>query len=233
MIDQFISSSESKWQRSSGVCLLLPHGYEGQGPEHSSARVERFLQLCAENNMYICNVTDPGNYFHLIRRQVNNDFRIPMVVFTPKSLLRNPKVQSPVSDLSKGQFKELIDDTRVKPASTKRVILCTGKVYYDLLAYAEEHDRTDIALVRLEQLYPLPKKQLTALKKRYKAAKEWTWVQEEPENMGAWSHLLRLLPDFNLSYVGRKAAASPAVGNSRIHKKQQETLVKDAFKVKD
>ncbi len=232
MIDQFISSSESKWQRASGVTLLLPHGYEGQGPEHSSARVERFLQLTAENNMYVCNITEPSNYFHMMRRQVNNEFRIPLVVFTPKSLLRHPKVQSPVSELTTGSFKELIDDVNIKPADAKTVLLCTGKVYYDLLEYSEENKVKDVAIVRLEQLYPLPKKQLNALKKRYKNAKDWIWVQEEPENMGAWSHILRLLPSFAFRYVGRKAAASPAVGNSRIHKKQQEALVKDAFKAK-
>ena len=230
MIDQFISSSESKWQRSSGVCLFLPHGYEGQGPEHSSARVERFLQLCAENNMYVCNITDPANYFHMLRRQVMNEFRIPLVVFTPKSLLRHPKVQSDSSELTKGGFKEIIDQDRIKPAAAKRVVLCTGKVYYDLLDHAESTDNKDTAIVRLEQLYPLPKKQLSALQKRYKSAKEWVWVQEEPENMGPWTHILRLLPEFNFRYVGREAAASPAVGNSRIHKKQQETLIKAAFK---
>ena len=165
MIDQFISSSESKWQRSSGVCLLLPHGYEGQGPEHSSARVERFLQLCAENNMYVCNVTDPANYFHLLRRQVMNDFRVPLVVFSPKSLLRHPRVQSSISELTKGSFKEIIDQDRIKASQAKRAILCSGKVYYDLLEHAEATDNADTAIIRLEQLYPLPKKQLAAFTK--------------------------------------------------------------------
>ncbi len=225
MIDQYLSSSEKKWQRMSGLTLLLPHGYEGQGPEHSSARFERYLQLCAENNMYVVNITSPANFFHSLRRQLKNDFRIPMVVMSPKSLLRHPKVISKVDDLVKGRFQEIIDDNIKSP---KRIICCTGKVYYDLLEARAELKKKDVAIIRFEQLYPLPKKQLAALKKKYAKA-EWVWAQEEPENMGPWAHMIRHIDDVNWHYVGRVESASPAVGSSKIHNKQQAELIKKAF----
>lgn len=228
VIDQFISSSESKWQRWSGLTLMLPHGYEGQGPEHSSARLERYLQLCAENNMYVVNVTTPANYFHLLRRQVMNSFRIPLVIMTPKSLLRHPLVVSQISELESGRFLEVLDDVRVKAAAVRQVVLCSGKVYYDLLQYAEENKVKDIAIVRLEQLYPLPQNQLLALKKKYGKAR-WTWVQEEPANMGAWSHVLRHLSSFGWNVVSRPEAASPAVGNSKVSAEELAEILKEVF----
>jgi 2-oxoglutarate dehydrogenase E1 component len=226
MIDQYLSSSEKKWQRMSGLTLLLPHGYEGQGPEHSSARFERYLQLCAENNMYVANITTPANFFHALRRQIKNEFRIPLVVMSPKSLLRHPNVVSSVDDLAKGRFQEIIDDASV--TSPKRVIACTGKVYYDLLKARESLKRSDVAIVRFEQLYPWPQKQLAALQKKY-ASVEWVWAQEEPENMGAWTHVLRHIKSIDWHYVGRPESASPAVGSSKIHAKQQTALVDAAF----
>lgn len=225
MIDQYLSSSEKKWQRMSGLTLLLPHGYEGQGPEHSSARFERYLQLCAENNMYVANITSPANFFHALRRQIKNEFRIPLVVMSPKSLLRHPSVISDVSELVNGTFQEIIDD---KIKNAKRVICCTGKVYYDLLAYRDEKKIKDVAIVRFEQLYPLPQKQLTDLKKKY-AKSEWVWAQEEPENMGPWAHIMRHTNNIDWHYVGRQESASPAVGSSKIHAKQQNLLVEQAF----
>ncbi|MEK9726659.1 MAG: 2-oxoglutarate dehydrogenase E1 component [Candidatus Margulisiibacteriota bacterium] len=225
MIDQYLSSSERKWQRMSGLTLLLPHGYEGQGPEHSSARFVRYLQLCAENNMYVVNITSPANFFHALRRQIKNEFRIPMVVMSPKSLLRHPKVVSDVAELEKGEFQEIIDDNVKSP---KRVICCTGKVYYDLIEKRDELTRKDVAIVRFEQLYPLPKKQIEKLKKKYAKA-EWVWAQEEPENMGPWSHIMRHVPSIDWHYIGRHESASPAVGSSKVHAKQQDELVKKAF----
>jgi len=229
IIDQYLSSTESKWQRYSGLTLLLPHGYEGQGPEHSSARPERFLQLCAEENMYVVNPTTPANIFHLLRRQMKNEFRIPLIVLTPKSLLRHPKVVSPISDLEKGQFQELIDDTSVTPSKVKRVLLCTGKLYYELLEEQETKKRTDVAIVRLEQLYPLPKTQLANLRKKYAKAKEWVWIQEEPVNMGYWSFILRQLREWNLDVISRKEGSSPASGGEYNHIKSQAKLIEQAF----
>ncbi|MSR88602.1 MAG: 2-oxoglutarate dehydrogenase E1 component [Candidatus Margulisbacteria bacterium] len=227
--DQYLTSSESKWQRLSGLTLFLPHGYEGQGPEHSSARPERYLQQCAENNMYVANLTTPSNLFHILRRQIKNEFRIPLVIMTPKSLLRHPLVVSPIDDLEKGHFQELIDDANTTPKTIQRVLLCTGKVYYDLLQEKTEKKHNNVAIVRLEQLYPLPKKQLAALKKRYENASEWVWVQEEPANMGAWSHILRHLPEFQFKSVTRKEGASPATGNEKDHLEGQKNLVQLAF----
>jgi len=229
IIDQFLSAAEAKWQRSSGLTLLLPHGHEGQGPEHSSARAERYLQLCAENNMYVANVTTPANFFHLLRRQVKNKFRIPLVVLTPKSLLRHPEVVSDTNALEKGRFQEILDDEEVTTSLVKKVILCSGKVYYDLLAFRRDKKIKDTALVRLEQLYPLPKTQLTALRKKYKRAKKWLWVQEEPENMGPLTHIVRHLSDFNLTCISREESASPAVGNSKVHQMEQDDLVQRAL----
>ena len=228
VIDQFITASETKWQKMSGVTLLLPHGYEGQGPEHSSARPERFLQSCAENNMYVCNITTPANFFHVLRRQVHNKFRIPLIIMSPKSLFRHPSVISPISDLTDGNFQEILDDPLTTLSSTiKKVLFCTGKVYYDLLENRDD-SQSDIAIVRLEQLYPLPKKQLAALKKKYQGAK-FVWVQEEPANMGAWGFILQHLHDWNFSLVSREASASPATGNSKLHAIQQKDLISKAL----
>jgi 2-oxoglutarate dehydrogenase E1 component len=228
VIDQFLSSGESKWRRMSGLVLLLPHGYEGQGPEHSSARPERFLQLAAEMNMVVANCTSPANFFHLLRRQQAWEFRKPLVVMTPKALLRHPACISPLEDLTSGGFQEIIDDTQADARKVLRVVFCAGKIYYDLLAYRQEHQRKDVALVRFEQLYPMPEPQLDALYKRYSKA-EFYWVQEEPKNMGAWTYMLRFEQNRNLKLIARKSSASPATGYAKIHEKEQQSLVEQAF----
>ena len=232
IIDQFLSASESKWQRMNGLVLYLPHGYEGQGPEHSSARLERFLQLCAENNMYVVNATTPANFFHVIRRQIHNPFRKPLVIMTPKSLLRHPQVISPLDDLTeKTRFHEVLDDKEVKSKKVRVVALCSGKIYYEALEKREEINRKDVALIRVEQLYPLPRKQLEAIRKKYAHAK-WFWLQEEPENMGAWSFINYHFDDFQLSPITRAESASPATGNAKIHAKNQKKLIDRFFAIK-
>ena len=230
IIDQYISSAEDKWNRMNGIVMLLPHGYEGQGAEHSSARLERFLNLCAEENIQVVNCTTPASYFHALRRQLQRPFRKPLIVFTPKSLLRHPRVISTLEDLSGGKFEEVIDDNKVTVKSVSRVVLCSGKVYYDLLEQQEKEKADDVALVRLEQFYPLPYKQLEALRKKYTHATEWVWVQEEPENMGAWGYLLRtasrILP---LQLISRTESASPATGSYKAHEREQRKLVHRVF----
>ncbi len=231
VIDQFIVSGESKWQRVSGIVLLLPHGYEGQGPEHSSARLERFLQLCAEDNIQVANITTPANYFHALRRQMKNDLRKPLVVMSPKSLLRNPLAVSKLEDFVDGAFQEIIDDPRA-PKKARRLVLCSGKVYYDLHSYRVANDVDDIAIVRIEQLYPLHKDKLAQLAKTYAKA-DLVWCQEEPQNMGAWSYIAPELEEVfgrKARYVGREAAASPAVGALAVHKIELNAFLKDAFK---
>ena len=227
MIDQFITSAETKWQRMNGLVMLLPHGYEGQGPEHSSARPERFLQMAARENMVIANVTTPANLFHLLRRQVTWEFRKPCVIFSPKSLLRHPKVISPLEEFTKGKFQEVYSDAYVTNKNVKKVLLCTGKIYFDLLEEQEKKKIKDIAIVRLEQLFPFPQKQLEYVLKKYGKAK-LVWVQEEPENMGAWSFMLRV-SGLNLELISRKSSPSPATGYAKIHKKDQAEIVKKAF----
>lgn len=229
IIDQYLSSAEDKWRRMNGLVMLLPHGYEGQGAEHSSARLERFLQLCAEDNMQVVNCTSPANFFHLIRRQMHREFRKPLIVFTPKSLLRHPKCVSAIADLSKGGFQEVIDDSIVNAKSVKRVVFCSGKVYYDLLERQAAEKEKDIAIVRIEQLYPFPKKQLNAIVAKYKNADELIWLQEEPENMGAWSYFLRTWTNAKLKVIARAASASPATGSHKQHDKEQHALVEKAF----
>ncbi|MEQ9426123.1 MAG: 2-oxoglutarate dehydrogenase E1 component [Cyclobacteriaceae bacterium] len=229
MIDQFISSAETKWERMNGLVMLLPHGYEGQGPEHSSARPERFLQLCADYNMVVSNVTTPANLFHLFRRQVAWEFRKPCVNFSPKSLLRHPKVVSPISEITKGGFTEVYGDGFVTAKSVKRVLLCTGKVFYDLQEEQQKRKAKDIAIIRLEQLHPFPRKQLNDQLKKYKKA-ELRWVQEEPSNMGYWSYLQRVMEEAGeMKLISRKASASPATGFAKIHKEEQAKLVKLSF----
>ncbi|MBR9920284.1 MAG: 2-oxoglutarate dehydrogenase E1 component [Bacteroidetes bacterium] len=236
IFDQFISAGESKWQRMSGLVALLPHGYEGQGPEHSSARLERFLQLCAEYNMTVANVTTPANFFHLLRRQIARPFRKPLIIMTPKSLLRHPEVVSAREDFATGtKFQEVIDDPTIGPKSgkkVKRLLLCSGKIYYDLLEKQRDGKREDVAIVRLEQLYPLPKKQLDAVFKKYKDA-EICWVQEEPANMGAWQYILSFFcEDIRIRRISRKTSASPATGFKKIHDEQQKAIVNEAFDLK-
>jgi 2-oxoglutarate dehydrogenase E1 component len=245
IIDQFLSTSESKWQRMSGLTLLLPHGFEGQGPEHSSARLERFLQLCGRQNMSICNLTTPAQIFHALRRQVLRDFRKPLVVMSPKSLLRHPMAVSTIDDFTKMGFQEVIDDDAAKAGAAatskiKRVLLCSGKIYYDLLAARTEKKASDVAIVRIEQLYPWPATMLAAILAQYNNASEIFWVQEEPRNMGAWSFIFNMwMGGFEqfmdqvggrpIRYVGREICASPAVGSEKIHHKEQEALVNRSF----
>ncbi|GAB3289726.1 2-oxoglutarate dehydrogenase E1 component [Hymenobacter humi] len=228
MIDQFIVSSESKWQRMNGVVMLLPHGYEGQGPEHSNARPERFLQLAAENNIVVANMTTPANFFHALRRQLTWSFRKPLVVMSPKSMLRHPLCVSPVEEFTSGTFREVLGDTFAEAKKVKRVLLCSGKVYFDLLEEQRTSNRTDVAIVRLEQLHPFPKKQLNAELAKYPKAKLY-WVQEEPENMGYWNFMLRYMRRELEDVIARKPSASPATGYNKIHVKEQKELVGRAF----
>jgi 2-oxoglutarate dehydrogenase E1 component len=238
IIDQFIVSAESKWNQPSGLVLLLPHGFEGQGPEHSSARIERFLQLCAENNIQICNCTTPAQYFHLLRRQMyggkdRRGIRKPLVVFTPKALLRHAKASSRLEDLTSGSFQEVIGDSQHLGNQIRRVLLSSGKVYYDLLNKRDELSRNDVALIRVEQLYPFPLQRLNDVLRRYPEDAELYWVQEEPENMGAWNYVEEQMQSIvdkrELRYVGRALAASPAAGAHKVHHDQQEALSEQAF----
>ena len=230
IVDQFISSAYTKWQRMNGLVLLLPHGYEGQGPEHSSARFERYLQMAAGYNMFICNITTPANLFHALRRQLQLPFRMPLIIMSPKSLLRHPKVVSPMKDFTTGTFKEVIGDSYATKSTAKRVILCCGKIYYDLLEEQQKSKRKDVALIRVEQLAPFPNKKIMAEINKYKQAKV-LWVQEEPENMGAWSYILRVFREFPLEIISRKATASPATGYNKVHKDEQAAIIKAAFKL--
>ncbi|WP_162428489.1 2-oxoglutarate dehydrogenase E1 component [Pontibacter pudoricolor] len=230
MIDQFISSTESKWQRMNGLVMLLPHGYEGQGPEHSNARPERFLQLAAENNMFVTYITTPANLFHFMRRQLALPFRKPAINMSPKSLLRHPAVVSPLKDFTSGGFREVIGDNFATPKSVKKVLLCSGKVYFDLLEEQQKNKRKDVAIIRLEQLAPFPKVQLESEFSKYKNAKIY-WVQEEPENMGAWTYILRIMRNSVEDVIARKASASPATGYLKVHAKEQQELIARAFAI--
>jgi len=227
VIDQYISASEDKWKLQNGLVLLLPHGYEGQGAEHSSARMERYLQLCATDNMFVADCTTPANFYHLLRRQMVTDFRKPLIVFTPKSLLRHPKVVSTKEELANGSFQMLIDDPDATAAKTKTLVFVTGKFYYDLLERKEETNREDVALVRIEQLFPLPKNEINATLKKYKNAKDIVWAQEEPKNMGAYSHMMMHLNESrNWRICSRKMYAAPASGSS-VRSMQRHKLVID------
>ena len=233
VIDQFIVSSESKWQRPSGIVLLLPHGYEGQGPEHSSARLERFLQLCAEDNLQVCNLTTPAQYFHVLRRQVRRDFRKPLVIMTPKSLLRNERAVSRVEEFTESTFQQVLGPTLYDPgAKIDRFIFCSGKVYYDLVTYQEQSQVRNAALIRIEQLYPLDLETLREKLAPLGDPAAWVWCQEEPKNMGAWSYIAPLLGQITkrpVEFAGRPSAASPAVGSKAWHDQQQKEVVLQAF----
>lgn len=230
IIDQYISSAEEKWGLMNGITLLLPHGYEGQGPEHSSARMERFLSLCANYNMQIVNATTPANFFHVLRRQVYRDFTVPLVIFTPKSLLRHPKCISSLDELANDKFKEVIDDNNVDINEVRRVVFSTGKIYYDLLDKKEEFDAKDIALIRVEQLHPWPEKQIQKIIEKYPNTKRWIWVQEEPENMGAWRYVKEKFNTINIQVVARLASGSPAVGLNKLHVLGQNEIIGKIFK---
>ncbi len=239
IIDQFITSAHVKWGRMSGLVMLLPHGYEGQGPEHSSARMERFLQTCAEDSLQVVNCTNPAQYFHVLRRQMRRSYRAPLVIFTPKSLLRHPKAASQVEEFTSGTFKEVIDDPIAceRPDDVRRVIACTGKVYYDLKeerAKRFEGREHEVALVRVEQIYPWPEAELTEIFGRYGNAESRVWCQEEPRNMGAWTFVRDRLQSIigdkqRLECAGRPEAASPAVGSPRIHRAQLQAFLDEAF----
>lgn len=235
IIDQFIVSAESKWQRPSGIVLLLPHGYEGQGPEHSSGRLERFLQACAEDNMQVCNLTTAAQYFHVLRRQMKRDFIKPLIIMTPKSLLRAKFASSPVEEFIHGRFEEILGSPEAGASSNmKRIIFCSGKVYYDLLNYRTQRKIEDSAIIRVEQLYPLAEKKLREMLKPFSKNAKLVWCQEEPENMGAWTFIeprLRTIFCTEIAYAGREASASPAVGALARHKREQARLVADAFAV--
>jgi 2-oxoglutarate dehydrogenase E1 component len=233
IIDQFIVSAESKWQRPSGIVLLLPHGYEGQGPEHSSARLERFLQACAEDNIQVCNLTTAAQYFHVLRRQMKRDFVKPLIIMTPKSLLRSEQASSRTEDFTTGSFAEILGAPEVAPPEKiERVILCSGKVYFDLLNYRTAEKITNTAIVRMEQLYPFAEEKLRAMLNPFRKAQKFVWCQEESQNMGAWTYIeprLRALLGREIPYAGRNASASPAVGALALHKREQACVIAEAF----
>ena len=231
IVDQYIASAETKWQRGNGLVMLLPHGYEGQGPEHSSARIERFMELCADNNIQVANCTTPANFFHILRRQLHREYRKPLVIFTPKSLLRSAACVSGIDEFTKGRFRELIDDAYVTEKNVKRVLFCSGKIYYDLLEKQQADKRKDVAIVRVEQLYPTPMQQMLKIQAKYTNATEFIWVQEEPENMGAWPYMWRKFrkTDLVLDVISRKEASSTATGYAKQHTSQQLYIVGKAF----
>ncbi len=230
IIDQFVTSAEYKWRRMHGLVMLLPHGYEGQGPEHSSARLERFLQQCAEFNMQIVNATTPAQQFHVLRRQLHRDFRKPLICFTPKKLLRYPSCVSTLNDFANGKFQETIDDAAVDAARVQKLVFCSGKIYYDLIEHREKVKATDTAVIRIEQLYPFPEKQLQQIIARYTNAVQFIWAQEEPENMGAWSFVFRKFKTpKRLIYIGREEAASPATGFAKMHNAETYAIMDAVF----
>lgn len=230
IIDQYISSAEDKWKIQNGLVFLLPHGYEGQGAEHSSARMERYLQLCAKDNMFVVNCTTPANFYHLLRKQMKANYRKPLIVFTPKSLLRHPKAVSTVEELTEGGFQTVIDDVHAVVKKIKSVVFCTGKFYYDLLAAKTENKRDDVALVRIEQLFPIPEEKIRQILAKYNNADDIVWAQEEPRNMGAWSHLLLHMEEArNFRSASRRFYASPAAGSASRDKKRQQEVIDYVF----
>jgi len=230
IFDQYLSAAEDKWKSQNGIVVLLPHGYEGQGSEHSSARIERYLQLCGEDNMFVADCTTPANIFHLLRRQMKRDFRKPLIVFTPKSLLRHPKAISSLNELVNGDFKEVIDDT-INPEKVKRLVFCTGKFYYDLLAEREKLNREDVALVRIEQLFPLHLDKIQQVIDRYPNVKEYIWAQEEPKNMGAWSFMAQRMDLVKLKVISRPYNSVPAPGSGTRDKRRQQRVIDTVFEV--
>jgi 2-oxoglutarate dehydrogenase E1 component len=235
VIDQFISSGEQKWGRLCGLVMLLPHGYEGMGPEHSSARLERYLQLCAQDNIQVCVPTTPAQIFHLLRRQMLRPYRKPLIVMTPKSLLRHPAAVSPLEELANGEFQLVIPEVdEINTKKVDRVIFCSGKIYYELLEQRREQKIDNVAILRIEQLYPFPQAAIEKVLAPYQSVKNVIWCQEEPQNQGAWTmiqpYLLALLTNGQqLSYVGRQASASPAVGYHAVHESEQHAIVGSAL----
>ena len=232
IFDQYLSAAEDKWKSQNGIVVLLPHGYEGQGSEHSSARIERFLQLCGEDNMIVADCTTPANFFHLLRRQMKRDFRKPLIVFTPKSLLRHPKAVSSLNELANGSFQEVIDDT-IDPKQVKKLVFCTGKFYYDLLAERETLNRNDVALIRIEQLFPLHLEKLQSIIDKYPNVERYVWAQEEPKNMGAWSFMMQRFDLVKLEVASRAFSSVPAPGSSTRDKKRQRRVIEDVFDIKN
>jgi 2-oxoglutarate dehydrogenase E1 component len=238
IIDQFLAGSETKWGQPTGLVLLLPHGHEGQGPEHSSARIERFLTLCAEDNMRVAYPSSPSSYFHLLRRQGRDPVEKPLVVFTPKSLLRHPRCVSPLGELAEGHFQPVLDDVAADPGKVRRVVLVSGKLFFDLQKSRDDQPADHVALVRLEQLYPFPTADLARVLAHYPVGAELVWAQEEPRNMGAWRFVRERFLDGDLTdpgrrvprYVGRAASASPAPGSHKVHVVEQEAIVREALR---
>ncbi|WP_298237636.1 2-oxoglutarate dehydrogenase E1 component [uncultured Algibacter sp.] len=230
IFDQYLSAAEDKWKSQNGIVVLLPHGYEGQGSEHSSARMERYLQLCGEDNMIVADCTTPANFFHLLRRQMKRDFRKPLIVFTPKSLLRHPKAVSSINELATGEFQEVIDDT-IDKSQVKKLVLCTGKFYYDLLAARESLKREDVALVRVEQLFPLHLDKIQKIIDSYPNVEKYVWAQEEPKNMGAWSHMVQRMDLVKLEVCSRSYNSVPAPGSSTRDKRRQQRVINDVFDI--
>jgi 2-oxoglutarate dehydrogenase E1 component len=232
IIDNYVAAGEAKWGTVSGIVLLLPHGFEGQGPEHSSGHLERYLMLCARNNIQVCNCTTPAQYFHLLRNQALRSFRKPLVVMTPKSLLRNPRAVSPLRDLSGGTFLETLDDP-APPPRPRRLVLCAGKVFYDLLAARERKRASPVSIVRIEQLHPFPEERLAAVLQAHAGVTDLAWVQEEPRNRGAWLYVKerfdRHFPRVALRYVGREESASPATGSHARHEREQKQITDAAL----
>ncbi len=239
LIDQFLSAAWQKWQRLCHLVLLLPHGYEGQGPEHSSARLERYLQLCAQHNMQVCVPTTPAQIFHLLRRQIHRPFRQPLVIMSPKSLLRHPEAISTFEDLSEGEFQCVLDDQGIQSHELiKRVVLCSGKIYYELFARRAAESMTDVALIRIEQLYPFPYESVQAVLSQYAQATEIIWCQEEPQNQGAWysrRHCFEICMQSHqtLQYAGREPFAAPAAGSPKLHQKRQAAVIDQALGLAD
>lgn len=230
IIDQFLSSAEEKWNVMNDLVMYLPHGYEGQGPEHSSARLERFLILAAENNMQIVNLTTPANFFHVLRRQLYRKFRKPLIVFTPKSLLRHPKCKSELKEFTEARFQEVIDD-RIDNENVNKLVFCSGKIYYELIEEREKINNKSIAFVRIEQLYPFPEKQVFEIIEKYSGAKTVLWVQEEPVNMGAWPFIRNILKEKSIKVIGRPPSGSPATGSIKFHALRQRKIIDKTFEI--
>ena len=228
IIDQYISSAETKWEKMNGLVILLPHGYEGQGPEHSSARPERILSLCSDYNIIVSNLTTPANFFHLLRRQLFWNFRKPCFVLTPKSLLRHPELFSSITEFTKSKFLEVIDDEFVKKSKISKLIFCTGKIYYDLKLKRLNKNISNIAIIRIEQLYPFPLNQVIKIIKKYNCNNIY-WVQEEPKNMGYWKFVSNELIKYNVKLISRKRSSSPSTGYFKTHSKEQEALMDKVF----
>ena len=225
IIDQFLSAAEDKWGTPNGLVMLLPHGYEGMGSEHSSARIERFLQLCAEDNMQVTNCTTPANYFHLLRRQIIRPFRKPLIVFTPKKLLRYPRAVSSIKEMANGNFQEILDDPIADPSKVDTVVFCSGKFYYDLIENYEQTGFSNIAFVRMEQIYPFPKTQIAKVVSKYGEKCKFVWAQEEPENMGPWSYILRKWEFSSMDCCSRNESGSPASGSPKVHEIRHNAII--------